>query len=125
MNFKEYFESTSGTGVLATADDQGRVDAAIYSRPHVMDDGLLAFIMADRLTHSNLESNPRAMYLFREEGEGYRGTRLFLNKVREEQDSELLQSLRRRKYSPEQEESMKPLYLVFFEVEEQLPLIGS
>ena len=125
MNIKEYFERKEGTGVLATADDQGRVDAAVYARPHVMDDGLLAFIMTNRLTHSNLESNPQAVYLFREEGEGYRGTRLYLKKVREEQDSDLLRSLRRRKYSPEHEESMKPLYLVFFEVNEQRPLVGS
>lgn len=31
---KFYFENTKGTGVLATADSDGKVDAAIYSRPH-------------------------------------------------------------------------------------------
>ena len=125
MSLENYFASKTGTGVLATADAAGRVDAAVYARPHVTDEGLLAFIMADRLSHSNLESNPQAVYLFREDGKGYRGMRLYLRKVREEQDSELLESLRRRKYSPEQEESMKPLYLVFFEVDEQLPLTGA
>jgi len=39
MTIKEYFSGVSGTGVLATADAGGRVDAAIYSTPHVMDDG--------------------------------------------------------------------------------------
>lgn len=125
MNLKEYFENRTGTGVLATADARGRVDAAIYARPHVMDDGTLAFIMANRLSHSNLEHNPHAVFLFREDGGGYRGTRLFLTKLREEQDSQLLKSLRRRKYHPGQEEAMKPLYLVFFEVDQQLPLVGS
>lgn len=125
MDIREYFESKTGTGVLATADAQGRVDAAIYARPHVMDDGQVAFIMANRLSHANLEHNPHAVYLFKEDGKGYRGTRLFLTKVREEQDTALLKSLRRRKYHPEEEEAMKPLYLVFFEVDEQLPLVGS
>ena len=67
MSLGEYFEKTKGLGVLATADSKGKVDAAIYSRPHVMDDETVAFIMADRLTHNNLQSNPHAAYLFKEE----------------------------------------------------------
>jgi hypothetical protein len=125
MNLKEYFESKNGTGVLATSDASGRVDAAIYARPHVMEDGLVSFIMADRLSHKNLESNPHAVFLFKEDVPGYRGTRLFLTKMREEQDTDLLHSLRRRKYTPEQEAAMRPLYLVFFHVDVELPLVGS
>ena len=48
-----------------------------------------------------------------------------LARGREEQDSQLLKSLRRRKYHPGQEEAMRPLYLVFFEVDQRLPLVGS
>jgi hypothetical protein len=73
MELKEYFESTNGTGVLSTADSEGKVDAAVYARPHILDDGSAAFIMLDRLTHHNLQSNPHAAYLFIEEGPGYRG----------------------------------------------------
>jgi nitroimidazol reductase NimA-like FMN-containing flavoprotein (pyridoxamine 5'-phosphate oxidase superfamily) len=95
MELKDYFESTKGVGVMATADGDGRVDAAIYARPHFMGDETLAFIMRDRLTHHNLQSNAHATFLFIEDGPGYKGKRLFLTKVREEQDSELLHSLRR------------------------------
>jgi hypothetical protein len=125
MNLHEYFESKTGIGVLSTADAQGRVDSAIYARPHVMDDGLLAFIMTERLTHKNIQSNPHAVYLFKEIGPGWKGKRLFLTKVREEQDTELLQSLRRRKYSPEEEAEMKPLHLVFFQLDNERPLVGN
>jgi hypothetical protein len=125
MNLHEYFESKTGIGVLSTADAQGRVDSAIYARPHVMDDGLLAFIMTERLTHQNIQSNPHAVYLFKENGPGWTGKRLFLTKVREEQDTELLQSLRRRKYSPEEEAEMKPLHLVFFQIDNERPLVGN
>ena len=97
MDLKTYFENTRGTGVMSTADKDGRVDSAVYSRPHVMADGLVAFIMRDRLTHANLQTNPHAAYLFVEQEPGYRGKRLMLTKVREETDSELLLSLRRRK----------------------------
>jgi hypothetical protein len=125
MELREYFEKNGGIGVLSTADSKGRVDSAVYARPHVMEDGSLAFIMTDRLTHKNITSNPHAVYLFKEDGPGWKGKRLFLTRVREEQDSELLQSLRRRKYSPEEEAKMKPLFLVFFKLDRERPLVGG
>ena len=64
MTIKEYFDTTKGLGILSTADSDGKVDAAIYARPHFMEDGTLAFIMRDRLSHHNLQSNPHAVYLF-------------------------------------------------------------
>ena len=122
MELKEYFENTKGTGVMATADGDGKVDAAIYARPHFMEDGTLAFIMRDRLTHHNLQSNDSATFLFIEDGPGYKGKRLFLTKVREEQDSELLFSLRRRQYPNDKGEAK---FLVFFKLEKELPLVGA
>jgi len=83
-DLRTYFESTEGTGVLATADGDGRVDSAIYARPHVTGEEEVAFIMADRLSHRNLTQNPHACYLFREDGGGYHGKRLYLTKLREE-----------------------------------------
>ena len=122
MDLKEYFENTEGIGVLATAGEKGRVGAAIYARPHFMEDGTMAVIMRDRLTHHNLLSNSHACYMFIEKGPGYKGKRFFLTKVREEQDSELLQSLRRRQYINEKDESK---FLVFFKIDKELPLVGA
>jgi hypothetical protein len=124
MDLKEYFENVKGYGVLSTADDNGRVNSAIYSRPHFMDDDTIAFIMVDRLTHQNLQKNSHAAYLFIEQGHGYKGTRLFLTKVREEQDSDLLYSIRRKRY-PSQKEPDKTRFLVFFNVDKVIPLIGA
>ena len=122
MNLKEYFENTNGVGVLATADGDGKVDAAVYARPHFMEDGTLAVIMRDRLTHHNLQSNPKATYLFIENGAGYKGKRLFMTKVREEKDTKLLESLRTRQYLEEKDESK---FLVFFQLDQELPIIGD
>ena len=122
MDLKQYFENTEGNGILSTADGNGRVDAAIYARPHFMDGGTIAMIMRDRLTHHNLQSNPHACYMYIEKGPGYKGKRLFLSKVREEQDSELLQSLQRRQYIDEKDEAK---FLVFFKIDKELPLVGS
>ena len=122
MRLREYFESVKGRGVLATADGDGKVDAAIYATPHFIDDETIAFIMRDRLTHDNLRSNPHAAYLFMEAGEKFVGKRLFLTKTREEEDSELLYSLRRKEDS---DDKNVPKFLVFFQIDRVLPLIGS
>lgn len=124
MNLKEYFETTRGKGVLATADADGKVDAAIYARPHILDDGSLALIARERLTRHNLESNPHAAYLFVEDGPGYKGKRFFLTKIREEKESELLYELRRRKPYPEEDIEKDPKYLIIFNVDKELPLVG-
>ena len=122
MEHQTYFENHKGIGILATADARGKVNAAVYSRPYFLEDGTLAFIMRDRLTHHNIQSNPNATYLFVEDGPGYKGKRLYLKKIKEEEDGELLQSLRRRSYPNDEE---KTRFLVIFEIEEALPLIGA
>ena len=125
MTLKQYFQTASGSGVLATADAKGKVDAAIYSTPHVMDDGTVAFIMRERLTHENLQSNPFATYLYQEAVPGHKGLRLYLKKIREDDNAELIATMTRRHLSPELDASKGPKHLVYFTVEKVLPLIGS
>lgn len=125
MNLSEYFENTKGVGVLATADSDGKVDAAIYARPHFMEDGSIAFIMRDRLSHTNLQSNPHAAFLFMEDGSGYKGKRLFLIKTREEENSELVKEISRRSYNSDKRGLEESKFVVFFKLEKEFPLIGS
>jgi hypothetical protein len=125
MTIKEYFDGSSGTGVLSTADAGGKVDAAIYSTPHVMDDGTVAFIMREHLTHENLRSNPYAVYLYREDAPGHKGVRLFLKKAGEDDDPELIARMIRRHLTPALDAQKGPKHLVYFAVEKVLPLIGS
>ncbi|MDO8302143.1 MAG: pyridoxamine 5'-phosphate oxidase family protein [Sedimentisphaerales bacterium] len=124
MSLAEYFENTMGIGVLATADSKGKVDAAIYARPHVIDETTVAFIMSDKLSHSNLATNPCAAYLFIEKGQGYIGKRLYLTKVREETDPAIIDAMRRKQRQDCPVES-EHKYLVFFRVNEVRPLTGS
>ncbi len=125
MELKEYFDQHRGFGVLATADAKGRVNAAVYGRPHFEEaDGVLLFIMRDRLSHANLQENPSAAYLFREEGEGYRGKRLTLTKIGEEKDSPRIDEIRRRRRDGSSEDGGSK-YLVRFRVDKILPLVGE
>ena len=125
MTLTEYFEKKDGVGVLATADAHGKVDAALYGRPHFCDDETVAFIAADKLTHANLQSNPHAVYLFKEL-DRHKGWRLYLTKIREEKDSPLIEEIRRKKY-PEVEGKYKEghKYLIYFHLDKVLPLIGG
>ena len=125
MTLQEYFENTNGRAVLATADASGKVDIAVYSKPHFIDDETIAFIMADRLTHANLKSNPSAAYLFMEAGEHYAGKRLFLTKTKEDQDKEVIATMRRRKcYVVTEGYEQEQQFLVYFKIDKVLPLIG-
>jgi hypothetical protein len=125
MNLKEYFAARHGIGILSTADASGRVDAAVYSRPHVFDDGTVAFVMRERLTHHNVSENAHAAYLFLEEGSQLGGIRLFLRKLREETDHDLVASLTRRHLTAEEDRAKGPKFLVTFAVEKVLPLVGG
>jgi len=84
MTLSNYFEKAKGKGIIATADAKGKVGMAVYARPHFMNENTAAFIMADRLMHKNLQSNPSASYLFVEEGPRYTGKRLYMTKIKEE-----------------------------------------
>lgn len=124
MELKAYFEGVKGTGVIATADSSGKVNMAVYSKPHFMENGEIAFIMTDKLTHNNIGQNASAAYLFKEEGEGHNGKRLYLTKLREEKDSDLINTIRSRKHHSGLDDG-KSRFLVFFRVDKVLPLIGE
>jgi hypothetical protein len=126
MKLSEYFENATGRGVLATSDSQGKVDVAVYSRPHFIDEETIAYIMTDKLTHQNLQSNPHAAYLFMESTEKFVGKRLYLTKTREETDPEVINKIRWRKsYTVSDDQKNEKRFLVYFRIDTILPLIGD
>ena len=125
MSLSEYFEDVEGTGILATADSEGNVDLAIYARPHMVDDQTLAFVMAQKTSYANVQSNPKAAYMFIEKTEGYKGKRLYLSKKAEETDPEKVESLRRRKRSDSEDDSSSGSRAVYFAVDKVRPLVGG
>ena len=126
MKLADYFENIKGYGVFATADSEGKVNVAALSRPTVMEDGTAAFIMSGHLTHHNLESNPHAAYYFVEKDGNFGGKRLYLTKVRESEDSELIEAIRKKRYpifTTKYDNESK--YVVFFTVDKVLPLVAD
>lgn len=123
MDLGEYFDHSQGHGVLATADADGKVNAAVYARPYFTDENTALFIMTEHLTYENIKSNPYAAYLFIESSKGYSGKRLYLKKIKEEQNEELLKNICRRcDYS---HYDISSRHIVYFSVEKVIPLVGQ
>jgi len=125
MSLSYYFEHKQGLGILATADSDGMVDLAVYAKPHVIDEKTIAFVMRERLSHQNLKTNPQAAYMFIEKGEGYKGKRLYLTKLREETNTSVVEMFiqKQPEICPADDDSNK--YLVHFQVDDVWPLVGD
>jgi len=127
MSLGNYFENVRGKGILATSDGRGVVDAAVYARPHFVGEDTCVFLMADRVTHKNLQENPHAAYLFVEESHRYAGKRLYLTKTKESEDQDIISELRRNRSRPtdcNQSEDAKS-FVVYFHVDSVRPLVGD
>lgn len=119
---KTYFENRNGLAVLSTCDSAGNVNAAVYGKPHFIDNDVFALIMNDRVSHANLETNPRAAYLFVEETSKSNGIRIYLKKTGETDDPAEIE--RHRKHHGKDDASAgKKLFLVKFEVERTREII--
>ena len=92
MNLSTLFRN-QGIGVMATADVFGRVNTAIYARPHVIDETTLVWGMTEGRTFGNISENPHASYLFKELGFGFSGVRIALELIRTEEGGELLEEI--------------------------------
>jgi hypothetical protein len=123
MELKDYFENTDGLGILSTADTAGNVDAAIYATPHVMDERTIAFIMRPRRSFSNVQQNPKAVYMYIEKGPGYQGRRLYLEKTGMENDPDKVNQFRRSSHGHSGDEVEAKL--VYFKVTHIRPLVGD
>lgn len=125
MTLHEYFARHPGIGVFASADGNGQVNTAIYAAPHVAGDGTLVFLMRERRSWSNLQSNPHAAYLFLAGGGGYIGLRLQLTLLREDQDPLLAAAMTRSGLSAVEDQALGPKHLAYFVVDEVRPLVGD
>ena len=124
MSLAEYFENIKGLGVLATSDTDGNVDIAVYSRPYIIDEKTIAFSMLEKLSYSNIQSNPKAAYMFVEQGEGYAGKRLHLTKTGEEKDPERIKEIKQQ-HTKTREPDEKARHLIYFTVDKIRPLVGD
>jgi hypothetical protein len=123
MKLSEYFASVRGHGVLATANSAGEVNAAVYSKPYFTDENSAVFIMAEQLTYANLRSNPYAVYLFIESTQEWTGKRLYLKKLKEDQDKQMLTAI--CQVCDYSHYDVGNRHIGYFKIEKVLPLLGG
>jgi hypothetical protein len=125
MKLAEYFGKAKGTGILGTADAEGRVDIAIYAKPMVVDENTIALVMRERLSHQNIRHNPKAAYMFIEKPDGNGGLRLYLTMIREETNVSVVEKIIQEhpEICPYPDEANK--YLVHFKVDRIRELVGG
>ncbi|NQV33202.1 MAG: pyridoxamine 5'-phosphate oxidase family protein [Phycisphaeraceae bacterium] len=123
MTLNEYFETSNGYGVLATSNEEGQVNIALYAKPHMLDENTLAFIMRNRRSYGNLQTNPTAAYLYIEKDGGYLGKRLHLTKIREDKDQDAIDTIRRKQRTHTGPDSDSTL--VVFQIDEIRPAVGG
>jgi len=125
MELKSYFASSNGLVILSTSDNNGNVDSTVYSSPRFFEDGRIGLIMRERLSYANVSVNPHVCLLFIEHGKGYEGKRLYLKKVDETDDKELIGSLLKRPVHGSDEGDDVIRHLVYFELIKERPLVGD
>lgn len=94
MNLRELF-THPGLGVLSTSSADGKVNSAVYARPHVIDDTTLVWGMTDKRTYENLTHNRHAAFLFKTNSAGFNGVRLGLELIRTEEQGDMLASIKK------------------------------
>jgi len=127
VDLRKYFKEKKGLGILSTADANGRVNSAVYAEPYVIDVDRVVFIMGDKLSRANVEKNPYAMYLFKEDGPGYEGLRLYLKKQKEFKDETFVRQVCNIAYPGPYcaIERLQGSHVLSFKVEKVLPLVGD
>lgn len=93
MNLSELF-AQPGLGVMSTSSSDGKVNSAVYARPHVIDETTLVWGMTDKRTYQNLTRNRHAAFLFKTSGPGFSGVRLALELIKTEEEGELLATIK-------------------------------
>lgn len=120
QELRQYFKETKGSGVLVTSDSQGKVDALVFPKPIIDENGYIVFISQDAVLSKNLKENPRALFVFTEYTKPNKGIRLELVKSHEDYETEIRYSLKHQEFS---KKNSATRFLYFFKLENKLPLL--
>jgi len=93
------FNKKTRIGSLATVNQNGDVNAAVFGSPRMIDEETVIMAIGDNRTFRNLQENPKATFLVVEPGDSpasWKGVRLYLTMDSFERYGELLDSFREK-----------------------------
>jgi len=91
------FNKEARIGVLATANDEKDVNAAVFGSPKMIDEDTVIMAIGDNRSASYLKENPKATFIVVEPGDApatWKGARLYLEVESFEGYGEVLDSFR-------------------------------
>ena len=93
----EYFNKQPRLGSLSTADKEGKVDAACFGSPRMIDEKTMLMGLGKNRTFANLQQNPYAVFMIMEPGPSlpqWKGIRVYLKLIACETSGEKLDGIR-------------------------------
>ena len=93
------FNKKTRVGALATSNENGDVNVAVFGSPQMIDEDTVIMAIGDNRSYHYLQKNPKASYIVIEPGETaaeWKGARLYLEVESMEAYGELLDSMREK-----------------------------
>lgn len=125
----DYFNKQPRIGILSTANRDGKVNAAVFGSPRMVDEKTIVVALGENRTFEYLQENPNAVFLIVERGEGetlegWKGLRVYLRMKECATSGDLLESYKREAARVLGEEAVATIHaVVYFEIDEVRPLI--
>ena len=122
----EYFNKQPRLGTLSTADKEGKVNAAYFGSPSMIDEKTILMGLGKNRTLGNLQENPHAVFLIMEPGKTvteWKGVRIYLKMTECQTSGEKIDQVRAAIAEKAGENAAKMIHAgVTFEVQEIRPL---
>ena len=123
----EYFNKQPRLGSLSTAGKEGRVDAACYGSPQMIDEKTIFMGIGKNRTFANLQENPYAVFMIMEPGKSlpeWKGIRVYLKMIDCQTSGEKLDRIKTQIAKVAGEAASKMMYAaVTFSIEEIRPIV--
>ena len=93
----EMFNKYPRIGALATANNEGDVNAAVFGSPRMIDEDTVVMGIGENRSFRNLQRNPKAVFIVMEPGEtvmDWKGARVYLEAVDVETGGEFFDQIK-------------------------------
>ena len=123
----DYFNKQPRLGVLSTANKEGKIDAAVFGSPMMIDEKTVVMGLGNNRTFAYLQDNPNAVFTIMEQGAtlaDWKGLRVYLKMKEYATSGEVLETYRKQIANVAGEAAAAMIHAsVTFEVTEVRPLI--
>ena len=123
----DYFNKQPRLGVLSTANKEGKIDAAVFGSPMMVDEKTVVMGLGNNRTFEYLQENPNAVFTIMEQGAtlaDWKGLRVYLKMKEYKTSGETLDDYRRKVAEAAGEDAAAMIHAsVTFEIGEVRPLI--